>query len=112
MLVIDAITPVSSGTRAGNAIFAGSPRALTSISLTATNAVNKLPKGKRVLFLDSVSTLLTYNQFGTVTKFSQFLINKMREWNISGVILSLEKETDQNLVGQLTQFVDRVIKIK
>ncbi|MEK6871926.1 MAG: hypothetical protein AABX16_03410 [Nanoarchaeota archaeon] len=112
MLVIDAITPVSSGTRAGNAIFVGSPRALTSISLTATNAVNKLPKGKRVLFLDSVSTLLTYNQFGTVTKFSQFLINKMREWNISGVILSLEKETDQNLVGQLTQFVDRVIKIK
>jgi len=113
LFVIDAITPHSAEPKdAENAIFIGNPRALTDISISATSAINNLPKGERVLFFDSLSTLLVYNDAGTVTKFSHFLINKMKEWKISGVIISLEKETDAKLSSQLSQFVDRVVEIK
>jgi KaiC/GvpD/RAD55 family RecA-like ATPase len=111
-LIIDAITPVSSGTRVGNAIFIGSPRALTNISLTLTSALKKVPEGKRLLFLDSISTLLVYNNLGTVSKFSNFIINKMREWKVTGAIISLEKEKAEGITKYLSQIVDRVIEVK
>lgn len=113
LLVIDAVTPIGSGTqRSGNAIFIGSPRALTSISLTLTSALNKIPEGNRLLFLDSVSTLLLYNDLGTVSKFSKFLIEKMREWKVSGAIISIEKEKADPISSYLSQIVDRVIEVK
>lgn len=113
LFVIDAITPHSAEPKdAGNAIFIGNPRALTDISISATSTINNLPKGDRTLFFDSLSTLLIYNDAGSVTKFAHFLINKMKEWSISGIIISLEKETDEKLSSQLSQFVDRVIEVK
>jgi len=113
LFVIDAITPVSDKLKdISNALFVGSPRGLTDISISATSAIQNLPKGDRTLFLDSLSTLLIYNDVGSVTKFSHFLINKIKTWEISGVIISLEKETDEKLSSQLSQFVDRVVEIK
>ena len=113
LFVVDAITPVSGKSKdADNAIFLGSPRGLTDISISATTAVQNLPKGNRTLFLDSLSTLLIYNDAGSIAKFSHFLINKIKDWGISGVIISLEKETDEKLSSQLAQFVDKVIEIK
>lgn len=113
LFVIDAITPPSDQQKSiKNAIFIGSPRGLTDISISASSAVKSLTKGDRMLFFDSLSTLLIYNDAGSVTKFAHFLINKMKEWSITGVIISLEKETDEKLTSQLSQFVDRVVEIK
>jgi KaiC/GvpD/RAD55 family RecA-like ATPase len=110
---IDAITPTSAGMqRAGNAVFIGNPKGLTNISIAAAGAVKSMPKGHRLLFLDSISTLILYNDTGSVTKFSHFLINKMKEWDCSGAIISLEKETDEKMISQLSQFVDRVVEVK
>ena len=113
LFVIDAITPIGGAVqRAGNAVFIGSPQALTNISIAVTSAVQSLPKGKRFLFFDTVSALIVYNNTGSVTKFTHFLITKMREWDITGVLISLEKETDEKMLSQLTQFCDRCINIK
>jgi KaiC/GvpD/RAD55 family RecA-like ATPase len=112
ILFIDAITPVSSETRSGNAIFVGNPKALTSISLTLSYAMKGLPEGKRLLFLDSISTLMIYNDLRTLSKFSNFIINKMREWNFAGVIISIEKEKSDEISKYLSQIVDRVVELK
>ena len=113
IFVIDAITPVSSGkVRANNAVFVGSPQELTNISISATSAINSMPKGNRLLFFDTLSTLSVYNDEGSVTKFIHFIINKMREWYISGAIISMEKETDDKMLTQLSQFCDKVIEVK
>lgn len=113
LFVIDAITPKSAQTKsADNAIFIGNPKGLTDISISASAAVKSLHDGNKMLFFDSLSTLLIYNDEGSVTKFAHFLINKMKEWSISGVIISLEKETDAKLFSQLSQFVDKVIEVK
>jgi len=112
MFIIDAITPPSGQDKnSSNAIFVGSPKGLTDISISASAAINAL-KGEKIVFFDTLSTLLTYNDAGTIAKFAHFLVNKMKDWDASGIIISLEKETDERLKSQLSQFVDRVIEVK
>ena len=110
---IDAVTPMhtSSIFRSGNAVFVGSPRNLTNISIVLSSTVKN--DGKRsILFLDSLSTMLIYNGAETGTKFMHYLINIMRMLKISSVILSLEKETDQKVLEQLKQMCDKVVEMK
>jgi KaiC/GvpD/RAD55 family RecA-like ATPase len=112
IFIIDGITPTSAGNKEKeNVIFIGNPRELTSISISTISAIKNLPKEK-VLFFDSLSTLLIYNDSGSVTKFAHFLINKMKSLEISGVIISLEKEMDEKMRSQISQFVDKVVEIK
>lgn len=98
--------------KARNAVFVGSPKDLTDISIATTMAIKSVPKGYRLLFIDSISTLGLYNDAGTVAKFTHFLINKMRELKCTGVIISLEKETDEKMISQLSQFCDKIVKVK
>lgn len=113
IFIIDGVTPVNEDLdRSGNVVFIGSPHGLTDMSIAITSALKSLPKNKRMLFLDSVSTLVIYNSLGTITKFTHFLINKMRTWHVKGIIISLEKETDEKLLGQLSQFCDDTIEVK
>ena len=112
-MIIDAITrDINTKTAEDNVIFIGSPKGLTSISIAIISAIKILPNERRLLFMDSVSTLLTYNDIGSIAKFSQFLIGKMHKWGASGAIISLEKETESKIVNQLAQFCDKVIELK
>ncbi|MDD5133006.1 MAG: ATPase domain-containing protein [Candidatus Nanoarchaeia archaeon] len=110
IFIIDAITPTSAKNKE-NAIFIGNPKELTSISISSTSAIKSIP-GEKVFFFDSLSTLLIYNDSGSVTKFAHFLVNKMKSLDVSGVIISLEKEMDPKMLSQLSQFVDKVIEVK
>ena len=113
VFVIDAISPVGAKRKEEeNAIFIGSPKGLTDISISATSAIKNISNGERLLYFDSLSTLLIYNDVGSVTQFAHFLINKMKEWDISMAIITLEKETDDKLLSQMKQFVDKVIEVK
>lgn len=113
LIIIDAITPTGFGAKKiDNAIFLGSPKSLTNISLVTFAALDKLKKGKTILFLDSLSTLCVYNELGSVTKFAHFLVNKMHEGGFGGTILSVEKEDMENIVSELSQFCDNVVEIK
>lgn len=112
---IDCITPVSAGggmQRVGNCVFC-QPQSLTNISITLTAALQSLPKeSERVLVLDTISTLMLYNEAGTVTRFVHSLTGKMRQWGVKSIILTLEEETDKKVLSQLSQFVDKVIEVK
>ncbi len=112
MFIIDAITPLATGVqRAGNVVFIGSPNGLTNISITATEALKSMPKENRILFLDSLSALILYNSAGSVAKFTHFLANRMKAWDIGGAVISMEKETDEKMISQLSQFCDKVVKL-
>lgn len=112
IFVVDAITPVgNSAQRVGNVVFVGSPRGLTTISIAITSALKSLPENKRVLFLDSMTTLEVYNDLGNLTKFSQFIVSKMREWKVSTALISLQEGKDSKLINEMSQFVDKVVKL-
>ena len=110
---IDAVTPMhtSSIFRSGNAVFIGSPRNLTSMSIVLSSTMKNDGK-RKILFLDSLSAMMIYNGAETGTKFMNHLISLMRMAKISSVIISLEKETDEKVLEQLSRMCDKVVEMK
>ncbi|MFH1751276.1 MAG: ATPase domain-containing protein [Candidatus Micrarchaeota archaeon] len=99
------------GERTENCIFLPSPKNLTELSIALTQLIERMEQRNRFIFMDSLSTMLIYNSAGTVAQFTHFLVSKMRLWKVGMVIVSLEKETDQKLIDDLSQFCDKVITI-
>jgi len=107
IIFIDAVTKISGGDiqKKDNCLFIGSPEKLTDISIAMDQAVRALPK-ETFVFFDSLSILLLYNHVNTVAKFIHFLSGKMRVWHVRGIIVSLRKKEDDELIKELSQFCD------
>ncbi|MBU0456946.1 MAG: ATPase domain-containing protein [Nanoarchaeota archaeon] len=112
IIFIDAITKVAGATKkTKECLFLGSPENLSDISFSMDQAVRSLPAKKKFVFFDSLSTLLIYNKAQTVAKFIHFLASKMRIWKVKGIIISLKKDSDKELIDELTQFCDKVLNL-
>ena len=113
MFVIDAVSPRSTGelVRTENAVFVGSPKELTNISITTTSAVKKLKTAKIIIF-GSINTLLFYNDFKIVKDFIHFISSKMRELRVTFAMICVKDMTDEKTISQLRSFVDEVIDIE
>ncbi len=80
---------------------------LTELSLAITKLLNK---GKSdFVFLDSINTLLVYNDMKTVEKFAHFLINKLRSFGVAGIIISVKEKEVNELLPTLHQFCDKCV---
>lgn len=108
IIFIDAVTKTAGGElkKTKNCLYIGGPEKLSDISIAMDQAVRALPSQKRFVFFDSLSVLLMYNEVGTVVKFIHFLASKMRVWKVKGIIISLQKDKDKELIDQLSQFCD------
>ncbi len=108
ILFIDAVTEVSTGEikKTKACLFIGSPENLSDISIAIDQAVTAIPSKDKFLFFDSLNTLLVYNDVRVVAQFIHFLANKMRTWKIRGIIISLKKESDRELIDELSQICD------
>jgi archaellum biogenesis ATPase FlaH len=85
------------------------PSALTEISI----GIAKVAKAKKYDFLimDSLTTMLVYNTEETTLKFMHYLTNLIRQYKLSGVILSLEDDMEKKTLRSIVQFCDSCIKI-
>ena len=108
IIFIDAVTKTAGGNveKTDKCLYIGSPDNLSDISIAMDQAVRALPSKNRFVFFDSLSTLLVYNDVSTVARFIHFLAGKMRVWKVKGIIVSLRKEKDQELIDELMQFCD------
>ena len=112
VIFIDGITKVhEGGKRIKNCLFIGSPEKLSDISVAMDQAVKALPTKEKFVFFDSINTLEVFNKPGTVARFVYFLASKMRGWKIKGIIISIEKGSNESLINELTQFCDARIKL-
>jgi KaiC/GvpD/RAD55 family RecA-like ATPase len=113
MFFIDLITKTlhDQPSRKNDCIFMGSATNLTDLSVAISQAVSANQNEKKFIFLDSLSTMLLYNEAGTLSKFSHFLTGRLREWNVDGVFISLDTQSDKELTENLSQFCDRVVKV-
>ena len=59
-----------------------------------------------LVYWDSLNTLLIYNDVRTVARFIHFLAGKMRTWKVKGIIVSLQKKGNEDLINELSQFCD------
>jgi len=108
IIFIDAVTKTSGGDikKTENCLFIGSPENLSDISIAMDQAVKAIPSEKKFVFFDSLDTLLIYNKAATVARFIHFLAGKMRVWKVKGIIVSLQKEKNKELIEELMQFCD------
>ena len=94
-----------------NCLFISSPESLTELSIAVSESIKNMPGKNKFMFFDSLSTLLIYNQTGTVTKFAHFISGKMKAEGVETIIISMEKEMDEKLISQVSAFVDKVMKV-
>lgn len=96
-----------------NCLFIASPQNLTELGVALAQAM-EIMKGKpnKFLILDSLSTLLVYNNAGTVARFSHFLTTRIRLSKLKGIFIIVEKEMDKKLLTTLEEFCDKTIKLE
>lgn len=112
IIFIDSITPETDLKKTKECLFIGSPEKLSDILIAMDQAVRAIPSEQKFVFFDSLSTLLIYHQPGTIAKFIHFLSTKMREWNVKGIIISIESDANKELINQLTQFCDLTLELE
>lgn len=113
IMFIDCITALSLGgdmQRAGNCIFC-KPESLTNLSIALVNALKGLSQeNERILVLDTLSTLMLYNQAKSISQFMHLLTFNLREMGVRSIVFTLEEDSDKAMISQITQFCDKVIK--
>jgi len=113
LFFIDAITKTISGKpeKTRNCLYMASPSSLTEMGIAISHALDALPRSDKFVFLDSLSTMLIYNEPPTVARFSHFIINKVKLQGFKGVLSSVEGETNKNLLKQLIPLCDKTIRV-
>lgn len=111
IIFIDAVTKTGGVEKSDECLFIGSPQNLSDISIAMDQAIRALPQQKKFVFFDSLSTLLMYNKPSVVAKFIHFLSGRMRIWKVNGIIISLQKKQDKELIDELSQFCDTSLEL-
>ncbi|PIZ51647.1 hypothetical protein COY27_02940 [Candidatus Woesearchaeota archaeon CG_4_10_14_0_2_um_filter_33_13] len=111
VIFIDSVTETVSGKvkKRDDCLFIGGPKNLSDLSLAMDQAIMAIPKKDKFLFFDSLSTLALYHDINVVAKFIHFLSGKMRVWKIKGIIISLRRDKDKELIDELNSFCDLTI---
>src|SRR3989344_9607851 len=105
IIFIDAAS-ITETKKVGNCLYIGSAEKLSDMSVAMDQAVKAIPAAEKFLIFDSLNTLAIFNKQATVARFAHFLTGKIREWKVKGIIITLERETEQALLDELTQFSD------
>ncbi len=83
---------------------------LTKISLSISECIKAI-KGKKFIFIDSITTMLIHNKPDVYARFIHNILTKMRMSGINGLLISLENETNKEVRAEIAQLCDRVIKV-
>ena len=84
------------------------PKALTQISLAIFQLFDKTKID--FLLLDSVNTLLIYNNENDVLKFVHHTTGKLKEAGKTGIFAYLKEGVNEKLMKKLSQFSDKIIE--
>lgn len=84
---------------------------MTEMAILIVNAVRSLGQDKNIfVMIDSISTLLIYNDHRAVTKFIHFLISKLRIMNIDGILMTHRSLNSNEFLSQVMIFCDDAIE--
>ena len=111
LFFIDAISGVvGQESELDNCIVLRSPVALGELGISVLNLCET--GDAKFLLLDSLSTMVIYNNVLESVKFSHYIITNLRKYHLAGVIMSLEADTKFSFIKDISMFVDKVISLK
>src|SRR3989344_4880507 len=94
-----------------NADFLEAPTELTELMLSIEKSAKQI-HGKKFLIIDSVSTLLIYNEAPTIEKFLHSLIGKLSTEETKTALLVSESEETKAIVHTISHFCDKVVRVQ
>jgi hypothetical protein len=92
-------------------VFIENPSGLEEVSMHVERLLSKVSREKKFVFLDSLSSLLIYNDDKSVMVFTHYLINKIRLEKMAGAILSIAKKEAEDLVKTIAPMCDSEVRI-
>jgi len=96
-----------------NCIFIESPTMLEKLGLEIINIFKEVDENTdKYLILDSLSTLIIYNDPEIVTEFFYHLENKTRARNIHTISLAIEEEGADKYLNKLIYLNDKILKVR
>ena len=106
---IDCISQQISRKAAGapNCVVLDGPKNVTQMGIAISKAMASV-QGEKVLFLDSLSTMLIYNDPSVVGRFSNFLMNKMQFSGVDGFVMALSSDMDKKVISFAQTVADKV----
>lgn len=110
---IDAITNYALGKDeedTENTLFINNPGDLTELGIALTKAMEKFENEDVCIVLDSISTMLIYTSSARILKFIHYLTNKIRLFDIHGILFAAKNGLDPGFMIQMTTFVDNIIE--
>lgn len=113
MQFIDAVTRMAGSVVISerNVLYLESPAGLSALMIAIEKKIKSIPQNKKFLVLDSVSTLLVYNEAGSVEKFVHALVGKINQHRARGILLLVRSRKCSGTIQTISQFCDRVIEI-
>jgi len=93
-------------------LFEESPTILEKLGLEIINLFKEADeKAEKFLIMDSLSTLMVYNDPDIVTKFFYYLVNVTRSRSIHSAYLVIEEEEADKQIRKLINLTDKIEKI-
>ena len=90
-----------------------SPTMLEKVVMEVMNLFNKAPENAgKCLILDSLSTLMIYNDPPLVIEFFYHLLNKMRSENIHTISLVIEEGEGDKYINKMIYLNDKILKVR
>ena len=107
LVYLDSITNTSEH-RTGACNFLGRMRELTDLGIALVKMLSE--EEVKFVFVDSVSTLLIYNDTNSVARFFHSVTEKLRSLNLPAALVLVEMEEGKGVAAQLAQFCDAFVK--
>ena len=111
VLFIDCISRMVGDPGDGDCTYVENPASLEEISMYIISLLDKIESDKKFLIMDSISTLLIYNNSTAIKEFSMFLINKLRLEGVNGIMVTIEKQTPEELKHLLISMCDKKVYV-
>jgi KaiC/GvpD/RAD55 family RecA-like ATPase len=112
IIIIDCISKSQSIDlqEAGNVLYLDAVSDLTSISLAIKGCMDKI-EGNKFVFVDSITSMLIHNEPSVFARFIHGMLTKMRISGTSGLLISLEKETESDIRAEIAQLCDKIVRL-
>jgi len=107
LLYIDSITNTAER-RTESCQFLGRMRELTDIGIALARIMSE--EEIKFVFVDSVSTLLIYNDPSSVARFCHSVTEKLRSLDLPAAFVLVELEEEEGIAARLAQFCDAYVK--
>ncbi|MFH1256480.1 MAG: hypothetical protein V1494_04250 [Candidatus Diapherotrites archaeon] len=112
LFFIDCVTREATDNSRASGVKVFSSQNVTEMTVVLDKVVKSKKIGGEFIFLDSVSTLLVYNDEKTVEKFVHAMLERIYFWRTKGVFITVETSSNKQTIENLSLFFDKTIRIE